>query len=138
MELKKLLKKRADLFLEVRELKEKSGLGEMEKNLEDLDSSIKTLAREASDEDIAAAVAGRFFLRVDRPWKKFYDFEAIKKYAKKSELDLITKEALKVEVDKPKFEELVAAGLVSKEVKQKAFKEEEQTPRVSILEKKDE
>ena len=124
--------------MKVREIRENVGLVEKEKDLEDLDSQIKTIARDASDEDIADAVVGNFFLRIDRPYKKFYDFKAIQKCAKKSELELITKEALKVEVDKPKFEELVAAGLVSKEVKQKAFREEEQTPRVSILEKKDE
>ena len=101
--------------------------------MEELEKDIKTTAREAGDDEVAKAVTSSFSIRVDRKFKKYYDWALIKKYAQDNELTLIKDQAIKIEVDKVKFEELVKADMVSLKLKQKAFREEQMTPSVTIL-----
>lgn len=138
MDLKALVKKYSALFLEIQTEKERAGISEKERNLEEIQNKIKDVARSVSDEEIGQSANSHFVIRVDRPFRSWYELEAIRKFGKKSEIQLVEKEALKVEVDKPKFEELVKAGLISREVRQKSFREEALTPRVSIVPKKNE
>ena len=133
MELKTLVRKYSTIFLEIQAIKEKNGIVEKEEELAELQNQIKDVARQANEDEIEQSANSHFTVRVDRPFKSWYDLEAIKKFGKKSEVQLIEKEALKVEVDKPKLEELVKSGLISRELRQKSFREEALTPRVSIV-----
>ncbi len=132
-----MVRQYASLKEEIDEAKKKAGIDALEEKLETLTSNIKDVARSVDESAIESAHSGRFKVRVDRPFKSWFDLEAIRKFAKKPELAIIEKEALKIEVDKPKFEELVKAGFISREVRQKAFREEEMTPRVVIVEDKE-
>lgn len=136
MQLKNLVKQYASVKEEINEAKRKAGIDEREDHLESLINQIKDIARSVSDEEIESANTQKIRIVVSRPFKKWYDLEAIRKFAKKSELTIVEKEALKVEVDSAKFEELVKSGLISREVRQKSFREEAQTPRVMISEVK--
>lgn len=132
-----MVKQYATLKGEIDTLKESAGITVMEDRLDEITSKIKDVARSVEDEAIASAGYGKFRLSVSRPFKSFYDLKAIEKFASKKELGIIEETAIKKEVDKEKFEELVKSGFISRELKQKAFREEAQTPRVSIVEEKE-
>src|SRR3990167_262972 len=133
MTLKGLVKQYASLSTEIAAKKEKAGISELEQGLEELATKIKDVARASDPEALLAAEADGSRVSVARSFRKWFDMKAIKKFASKAELQIITNEALEVEVNKEKFEELVKGGLVSRELRQKAFREEEMTPRVSIV-----
>jgi len=133
--IKKLLNQYTKLNLEIENDKRKFGIEEKEKKLEEIAVKIKEIARQASEQEINKAKNDFYYIRVDRPYKKQYDWKAIKKYATEEELKIIEKEALKIEVIMDKFNQLVEKGLVSRELRAKrgVFKEAPLTPRVSIV-----
>lgn len=135
MGLKTLIKNYSALFLEIQQDKERVGISEKESKLSELQNQIKDVARAAEDKEIELSANSHFAVRVDRPFRRWYDLEAIEKFGSKSEIQLVKKEALRVEVDNSKFEELVKANFVSREVRQKSFREEPLSPRVSIVKK---
>lgn len=72
-------------------------------------------------------------------FKKYYDFATIMEMTTpKQKKELENANAIVRTLDKKAFEELVEKGLIPIEVKQEAFREDEQTPRVSIKEQKPE
>src|SRR3990167_2496679 len=114
MTLKSLLQEYTDLIQTI-------GQDKLDR-LEELGIEVKTAARELSDEEVGKVKTDLFKITISRPFKKYYDFKLLKKYATKAEYEVIEDKALKVEVDKLTFEELVKSGLVSKTLKQKSFK----------------
>lgn len=135
MTLKGMVKQYASLSTELAEKKKKAGIDELEHELEQLAGKIKDVARASEPEVVEASSADGFRISIARSFRKWFDMQAIKKFASKAELQIITNEALEVEVNKEKFEELVKGGLVSRELRQKSFREEEMTPRVSLIKK---
>lgn len=133
--LKQLLKQYSDLADEIINIKAKTGLMEKEAKATEISNKIKDLARTASESEIETARTQTFYLRVDQPFKKWYDWDAIKKHATPTELKVIEKEALDIEVNRSVLEKLVEEGKVSRELRTKkgVFKEEKLTPRVSIV-----
>ena len=113
--------------------RESAGIGPIEEEMREAEANVKTLAREASGADVENAATAHFRIRVDRPFRKIYNVEMIRKWATKDELKIIENEALVVEVKTDKFEELVTAGMISRALKQRAFREEPLQVRVSIV-----
>lgn len=100
----------------------------------DAEAELKTYVKE----NVKGNIANDFVKVTYSPaFKKFYDvevvLEAVTPKMKKAILDA---GALTQSIDSAKFEELVEKGQVSVEIKQEAFREVEQAPRVSIKEVK--
>lgn len=133
--LKQLLKQYSDLADEIINIKAKTGLMEKEAKATEISNKIKDLARTASESEIETARTQTFYLRVDQPFKKWYDWGAIKKNATPGELIVIEKDALIVEINRSIFEKLIEEGLVRRELRTKkgVFREEKMTPRVAIV-----
>ncbi|KKL09191.1 hypothetical protein LCGC14_2568310, partial [marine sediment metagenome] len=121
------------LYTEIKKLKEKAGISDLENKLGELSAKIKDVARASEPSAIHQAESDGFRVTVARTFRKWFDMKAIKKFASKAEFQIINDEALKTELDREKFEELVKSGLISRELRQKSFREEEMTPRVSIV-----
>lgn len=130
--LRALLDARATLMAEIRAAKGRVGLFQMEDELQKLDLHIKETARAATEKQIADAGNDSIRLRVDRPWRKWYEWAVIRKFGTKAEIAAIEEAALNIEVDRTKLDALVEAGTVTKELRQKAFREEQMTARVVI------
>ena len=131
--LKEAVEEYSTLARRLEKMRESAGIIEAENEVREAEANVKALAREASEADVEKAATAHFRIRVDRPFRKTYSVEILRKYAMKEEMDIIEHEALSVEVKNDKFEDLVAAGMVSKQLKQRAFREEALSPRVSIL-----
>ena len=133
--LNKLLDSYTKLYLEIKNERDRIGLGAKEDKLVELTSQIKEAGRAATNEEVEKVGNKYFYIRRDQPYRKWYNLEAVRKFASRDELTLIEKKAVTSQIDKPKFEELIKAGLVSRELRTKkgVFEEEKQTPRVSIV-----
>jgi len=88
--------------------------------------------------DIKGPIANDFIKVTYSPtYKKYYDAEVVLDLIKpKAKAALVEAGAITQNIDSAKFEELVAKGEIPVEVKQEAFREVEQAPRVSIKEVK--
>ena len=92
---------------------------------------------EANLKDIAKAVKegaeNKYFRVVYSPkWKKWYDLEAVYSAATPDQKKLIDEKCLIQTIDKKKFDELIKSEDLPRELKQKAFREEEMASSVSI------
>ena len=90
--------------------------------------------------DVKDNIANEFVKCTYAPaFSKYYDSEVIMKNATPAEVKALKSEGALVEqvtIDKDKFEYAVEKGLVSTKLKQKAFREKENAPRVNIKEVK--
>lgn len=102
-------------------------------------------AQEAEDklktyikEEVKGNIANDFIKVTYSPtYKKYYDASVVLEIATpKVKKALIENGALTQTIDNAKFDELVEKGQVPVEIKQEAFREVEQSPRVSIKEVK--
>jgi len=133
--IKKLLNQYTKLSIEIEDEKKRLGIKAKERELEKVTDKIKEIARQLDEREINKAKNDFHYLRVDRPYKKEYNWEVIQRYATEEEKEIIEKKALKTEIIFNKFNQLVEEGLVSRELRTKrgAFKEKALTPRVVIV-----
>ena len=100
----------------------------------DAEAELKTYVKE----NVKGNIANDFVKVTYSPaFKKFYDAEVVLEAATpKMKKAMLEAGALTQVIDSAKFEDLVEKGQVSVEIKQEAFREVEQSPRVSIKEVK--
>lgn len=100
----------------------------------DAEAELKTYVKE----NVKGNIANDYVKVTYSPaFKKFYDAEVVLEAATpKMKKAMVDAGALTQTIDTAKFEELVEKGQVSVEIKQEAFREVEQSPRVSIKEVK--
>ena len=102
----------------------------LEKRLEEAEIELKKVAAEEGD------IENKFIkVSVARPFKKWYDYNVVVKMATPEELDPISKILPEVRIDKKEFDILIKENKVRSEIAVKAFREEAQTPRVTIKDK---
>lgn len=78
-------------------------------------------------------------VKVAIPYKKWYDGSIVVQLADKKEQKILEEQkVLFLEVDKKKFEGLVSDGKIRTEIMQAAFKEQQDTPRITVERIKDE
>ena len=90
--------------------------------------------KEAAKDNLEGFENSRVKVSVVRNWKKWYDVDIALAEATPQEKKLIEKQCLNREIVKVEFEKLVDENQIRKELKQSAFREEEQSPRVLIKE----
>lgn len=96
------------------------------------ETELKTAVREKYKDNVAN---DEIRVTYAPTFKRYYDAETVLKMATpKQRKALEDAEAIITEIDTPKLEELVEKGEVDIKIKQKAFREVEQTPRVIIKE----
>jgi len=98
------------------------------------EAELKTYVKE----NVKGNIANDFIKVTYSPtFKKYYDAEVVlEAVTPKMKKAIVEAGALTQAIDTAKFEELVEKGEVSVEIKQEAFREVEQAPRVSIKEVK--
>lgn len=117
------MEKNADVFAELARLEDQRRVAE-----ENLKSAVR-----ATGENIENA---RFVVKASPAFKKWFDWSKIKEIAKKPELAIIEKEAVRsVEIDPAAMQRLVMEGKIGANVVQAAFREEPLTTRVTIAKK---
>jgi len=133
MKLKKLLSEYVTLKQKLVQLKDKHGISAFEEEVAQAEIDLKNLAKESTPEDVLKAKTEDFFIRVDQPYKRYYDLKLIKKHASKDELSILEEKAFVVDVDRNRFDKLVVDGKISRELKAKAFKEKKLSMRAAIV-----
>lgn len=104
---------------------------EMEKAISEVEDEIKAAARGSKEDALHAGVK----VTVIRKFKKSYDWKLL---SEKTQELLMKKEAVRFEVNKDAFEELVHNEEISMKERAEAFKEEEMSTSVTVkmIEKK--
>lgn len=127
-----LLRQYDELATKLNAAKQKHGIDMLETQLADVESELKSLARTATPEQLEKAQTEHFFVEVARPFKKYYVPGIVRNNLSEAEWNIVADRCLKEELDSKEFEALVKSGAIPREVQRKAFREEPQTPRVSI------
>lgn len=122
------LKQYAKLVEKLEHMKNELGIDKLEEKLNALSAEIKEEVRQFGESVEAAGYAATY----SAPFRKWYDWSVIQKLATPAERKIIEADATTHEVSRERFDALVDAGKVRKELKVKAFREEAMTPRVIL------